>query len=102
MSDKKQSFNDVEDAILKSILHLYGIHGLSLIEPKLIEFQFEKQNGILRCNHLYLDKMRSSLAYITFIDKDEVSIHPFYISGTIKSLKNMMKTVSYKQKFDLD
>ena len=50
--------NDLYDKIQKIALQLYGIKGLSQIEPKLIEFNVNESTGIIRCNHSFLREMR--------------------------------------------
>lgn len=87
-SDQRHSEQEVADAIQKGVLRLYGVHGLSQIEPVLIEFDEEAQMGILRCSHRQLRKMRASLAYITSIGCHSASIHTAMVSGTIKALRS--------------
>jgi RNase P/RNase MRP subunit POP5 len=81
------SVKEVADAIQRSTLVLYGIQGLSSIEPSLIDFEEDAQSGILRCNHGKLREMRASLAFLTSIGERAAAIHIDKVSGTIKSLK---------------
>lgn len=77
---------EVADAVLKGVLNLYGIEGLSLIDPELIDYS-ESQKGILRCNTSHLKEMRAALALITNIGGKSTAILLEKVSGTIKSLR---------------
>jgi len=79
---------DVADAIQRGIIKLYGMYGLSQIEPSLLEFSREEQTGILRCSHLRLRQMRASLAFITCIGGTPAMIYVLRVSGTLKALRS--------------
>jgi ribonuclease P/MRP protein subunit POP5 len=81
------SVKEVADAIQRSVLALYGVQGLSTIEPNLIDFDEDSQSGILRCSHSHLRETRASLAFITSIGEGAAAIHVDKVSGTIRSLK---------------
>ena len=66
-SKQKFRFQEINDSIQSSVLNLYGIKGLSHMNPLLLEFEENRQMGILRCNHINLRGMRASMAYITKI-----------------------------------
>lgn len=85
--DNSFVYKDIAEAIQRSVLDLYGVEGLSLAEPKLIDFDDEGRSGILRCNHLQLDNVRAALAHVTSIEGTAAAIQVLNISGTIKSLK---------------
>ncbi len=78
---------DVHDAIQGSVQELYGVIGLSKIDPVLIEYDEASKAGIVRCSHDNLRKMRASLAYITRIGGAGASVTVKKVSGTIKSLR---------------
>ena len=86
-SEWRYQAQDVADAVQRGVLSLYGVHGLSRINPVFIGFEEEGQTGILRCSHLHLRLMRAALAYVTNIDGHVASIHVMRVSGTIKGLK---------------
>ena len=85
--DEGFSVKEVADAIQRSVLALYGVQGLSTIEPNLIDFDEDSQSGVLRCNHSNIREIRASLAFITNIGESATAIHIDKISGTIRSLK---------------
>jgi ribonuclease P/MRP protein subunit POP5 len=78
---------EVANAIQRSVFTLYGVQGLSTIEPSLIAFDEGSQSGILRCNHSHLREMRVSLTFMTSIGESAVAIHVNKVSGTIRNLK---------------
>ncbi|MFB0557930.1 MAG: Rpp14/Pop5 family protein [Candidatus Bathyarchaeia archaeon] len=77
---------EVADAVKKGVLNLYGVEGLSLIDPVLIDFG-ESQEGVLRCNTSHLKETRAALTLITNIGGQSVAILVEKVSGTIKSLR---------------
>ena len=87
-SERRHRGEEVADAVQKGVLRLYGVHGLSQIAPVLIEFDENRQTGILRCSHLHLRRMRAALAYITSIGGTAASIHVAMVSGIIKALRS--------------
>ena len=87
-SERRHREREVADAIRRGVLRLYGVHGLSQIEPVLIEFEEESQTGILRCSHIHLRRMRASLAYMTEIGGSAASVRVLRVSGTIKALRS--------------
>jgi ribonuclease P/MRP protein subunit POP5 len=79
---------EVVDTIQKRVLDFYGARGLSEIEPVLIDFDDDSQEGILRCNRDGLRQARAALALVTNISDSPASVHVERVSGTIKSLKS--------------
>jgi len=90
-SERGYTTEEVAEAVQKVTRHLYGVHGLSNMSPLLIEFDEEKQAGILRCSHTHLRQMRASLAYITSIGESAAAITVERVSGTIRSLRALEK-----------
>lgn len=87
-SDRRHRAEEVADAVRRGVLGLYGVHGLSQIEPVLVEFDEGEQTGVLRCSHLHLRRMRAALAYVTGIGGTAASIHVTRVSGTLKALRS--------------
>jgi ribonuclease P/MRP protein subunit POP5 len=87
-----QAFNkkEVFESIEKGVSSIFGIWGLSRLEPVLFIFVEDKQIGILRCNRDYLREMRVSLIFISEISGLAVSIHVERVSGTLKTLKTSL------------
>lgn len=90
-SDHRFLFKEIANAIQMGVLQLYGVHGLSQLEPVLLDFDEDGQTGILRCVHTHLRRMRASMAYITNISGSAASIQVLRVSGTIKALRSSIK-----------
>ncbi|MGD0804402.1 MAG: Rpp14/Pop5 family protein [Candidatus Bathyarchaeia archaeon] len=84
-------FSPIEEAIWDtvkdSILTLYGVKGLSLIDPNLIEYNKETRNGIIRCTHDTEMFLRASLASIMNVSGVPTTFRVQRTSGTIKALR---------------
>ena len=86
---------DILDEIWNSIHKLYGEYGASKISLRLIDYNQENTQVIIRSDLLSLNLVRSSIATITSINNKQVSLHVISISGTIKALKkNLSKKIS--------
>lgn len=87
LSSTRIGDKDVREVIQRSILELFGVYGLSTIEPKVLEYDEKQGGGIIRCNNLHLPLLRASLASITTIDDKPVSFFVLKVSGTLKALR---------------
>jgi RNase P/RNase MRP subunit POP5 len=56
----------------------------------LIDFNLEKNYGIIRCSHQTKEVMISALSLIRSIDKSRIIFSPIKTSGTIKKLKQLV------------
>jgi ribonuclease P/MRP protein subunit POP5 len=86
-SDSICSEKEITDTISNAVQKLFGDFGLSIIQPKLIEFDSKKCKGVIRCNRKYLRDLRVALSLITKISENEAAIRITGTSGTLKSLK---------------
>jgi RNase P/RNase MRP subunit POP5 len=75
------------EAIKDSIQILFGITGLSEINPRLIRYDEKGSRGILLTNHLEVKRLRSAMAYITRIQNAVVAFQVIRVSGTIRGLR---------------
>jgi RNase P/RNase MRP subunit POP5 len=83
----------IYELIMTSIDKLYGSKGIMDSDIKLIEYDEVTKTGILRCTHIFMRSLRTSLAMITNLDSMPISIHVLKTSGTIKSLKKKLKSL---------
>jgi len=81
------SEQEVSDALYEAVRELFGDYGVSGIRPRLIEYDEEKREGIVRCDRGSTREMRAVLALITEISNQEAAVRVIGASGTIKSLK---------------
>ena len=81
------SEQEVIDALYQAVRELFGEYGVSSIGPRLLEYDEEKREGIVRCDRGHTREMRAVLAFITEISNREAAVRVTGASGTIKSLK---------------
>jgi RNase P/RNase MRP subunit POP5 len=81
---------EIYNAILDSILRLFGEYGASQTDLRLIEYDPEKMQAILRCSHKALPIVRASIPCVTHIGNEPASMHIQLVSGTLKSLRRKM------------
>ena len=88
VGERDHDIDDVSNVIQEEVLSLFGIRGLSSMEPKIIEFKETEQRGILRCDRDHLAEMRAALTLITQIGDSLAAILVERASGTLRSLRN--------------
>jgi len=82
-----RSEQEVSDALYQAVRELFGYVGVSGLQPRLIEYDEEKREGIVRCSRSHTREMRAALALITEISNSDAAVRVTGASGTIKSLK---------------
>jgi ribonuclease P/MRP protein subunit POP5 len=73
-------------AIQASVCKLFGEYGLSQAKIKLIKYFSEKQELIIRCSHLMLDRVKAAITLIIDVNGEDATIHISGVSGTLKAL----------------
>ena len=97
ISGSKIDEKNVQECITHSILELYGLKGMSHIDPNLIEFKENLQEGIIRCTHDNERFLRTALAFLTSYNKNTLAIRVWKSSGTIKSLRAKVNPLNKSQ-----
>jgi RNase P/RNase MRP subunit POP5 len=77
----------VVQTIIDGVLSIYGIDGLSRLDPKLVEFSEIEQKGIIRCTRDNLSEMRAALTFITNVGESDSAFYVDKVSGTLRSLR---------------
>jgi RNase P/RNase MRP subunit POP5 len=92
--DSKKPFGvrDFYEAVWDNILKLFGEYGASQTALLLIAYDSQKNQAILRCSTNALDLVRISLLTLTEIRNEKIIIQISLISGTLKALRNKLKT----------
>ena len=85
------SESDLRRAISDKIHFLYGVKGAAETDFRMIEYDQQLMQGIIRCNHDRLTETRAALAHITAINDAPVSVQVVTVSGTIKTLKKRLE-----------
>ena len=89
-SDRMFDGRDVRNAVLDSVLRLFGEYGASRSELALIEYDQERKQAILRCSHEALDLVKASIVAMTEVSGEKATAHIMLVSGTLKSLRRKM------------
>jgi len=90
LSEQPISERDAMDAVWNTLLQLFGECGASQANLTFIEYNSEKNRGIVRCSHRALEMVRASVASITEINGKPVAIDVLGVSGTLKALRKRM------------
>ncbi len=94
IENKKIEEKIVMDNLWKQLSKFYGEVGSSRIGLYLIEFNSEKNIGIIRCNQSSLSAVRAMMSTITSLEKIKVVFHVLKVSGTLKNLIAIQKKKS--------
>ena len=81
---------DIYKAVWNSILRLFGEYGASQTDLRIIDYNSESRQAVLRCSHKALPIVKASIPCVTQIDGRPAAIHISLISGTLKSLKRKL------------
>ncbi|RLI05823.1 hypothetical protein DRO26_01070 [Candidatus Bathyarchaeota archaeon] len=87
LSEKSLEKNIIRRSIFESFQKLFGVLDLSCAKLVFLEYDKEKNLGILRCSHTYLDHVRACLAFIRQINHEKVACFTLRVSGTIKTIR---------------
>jgi len=79
-------FVDVKNAGWDSILDIMGELGAAKANPHFIRNLWDnsKQEGVIRCSHLFTDQIKLALSLIHHIGDEQVIFQSLKVSGTIK------------------
>ena len=79
--------NTVVRNIRNSVLNFIGESGTSRTSLWMMDWNDEKQSGIIKVNHRSVDCVRASAALIKEIDNEPVIFHVVGVSGTLKGAR---------------
>jgi len=77
-------------AIWDSILKMFGEYGASQTDLRLIDYDSENRQAILRCSHDALPLVKASIPCVTRIGGGAAAIHIQLVSGTLNSLRRKL------------
>lgn len=85
ISKEKISFNAASKSIWQAIQEFSGVLGAAKAGIWLLSDKFnkEKQKGILKVSHKYVDLAKSSLALIKSVDGHDVIVRSIGVSGVL-------------------
>lgn len=87
ISERKFSKDDVIKAIWNSSLNFLGELGTGKTSLRLIDWDEEKQHGIIKVNHKSVNEIRAAIALIKEINSTRIIPRVKGISGTIKKTR---------------
>ncbi len=84
---------DMKNAVWNSVLSFLGEEQAARANIRIIKNLWKKQEGIglLKCSHLYVDKVKVSLGLVHQIGDEKAIVQSLGISGTIKSSRKHPK-----------
>jgi RNase P/RNase MRP subunit POP5 len=85
--DKQKILNSIWGALWK----YFGLKEASRVGLWLVDLDFLKGIGIIRCSHHTKEIVISALTFITEISGKKIILSPIKTSGTIRSIKNTKK-----------
>ncbi len=88
ISESSIDYNDMKNAVWNSVLGFLGDDDTARSSFQIIKNSWNQnqQRGIVKCSHLYVDKIKLSLALINQIGDSKVIFQTTRVSGTIKGL----------------
>lgn len=75
-------------SVWKSVLNFIGEVGASRTSLWAMDWDDERQRGIIKVNHKSVSDIRASLAVIKEIDNSPVIFHVLGVSGTLKKARS--------------
>jgi len=84
---------EVYNAIWNSILRLFGEYGASQTDLRLVDYDPENRQAVLRCSHKSLPIVKASISCVTRVGNNAAAIHIQLISGTLKSLRRKIASI---------
>jgi len=89
ISEDKMNYADLSNTIWHSILNFLGEFGTSEADIWVLKDNYDEkeQTGLIKCDHLAVEKVRAALALVQRIGDIRVIIRVLGISGTIRAAK---------------
>lgn len=81
---------DVFYAVWNSILKMFGEYGASQTDLRLIDYDPENRQAVLRCSHKALPLVKASIPCVTRIGGGAAAIHVQLVSGTLSALRRKL------------
>ncbi|MFW6014451.1 MAG: Rpp14/Pop5 family protein [Candidatus Nanoarchaeia archaeon] len=93
ISDENLSRYAVLKALKQKIIQMLGVFGSANAGVIFLQDKYipEKQAGILRVNHNYLDKVKASFCFITKIENKSVIVRSLGASGMLNKAVEYIK-----------
>lgn len=76
--------------IENSVRSVFGEHGVLWAAPRLIDYDVKRMIGIVRCSHLWVERLRAAVALRTEIDGSRVAFLTLRSAGTLAALREFL------------
>jgi len=87
------SASEAKEGIEKGIIRFLGELGASIAKPKVLEYDAQKREGIVRCETAGVGEVRAALALINNLAGKRCAVRTLKTSGTILSLREKQHTI---------
>lgn len=88
LSDSPVKGEDMGKAIWKTALDFLGELGVSRSSLRVVDFDENKQKGVIKVNHLSVEEARMVLALIKEVNKSKVALNVLGVSGILKKARS--------------
>lgn len=90
LSEEPVKYGDFVSAIWSSVINFLGEFTTSKAGIWIIQNMYEKdsQRGVIKCNHDFVEEIRTSLSLISMIGEIKSIVKILGITGTLKSAKS--------------
>ena len=85
--------SEAKDGIEKGIIRFLGELGASMAKPKVLEYDAQKCEGIVRCETAGVGGVRAGLALINNLGGKRCAVRTLKTSGTILSLREKQQAI---------
>jgi ribonuclease P/MRP protein subunit POP5 len=87
LSKSKLNQVDIHNAVWHGLLNFLGEHGSAECEAGVVRTVWDeaKQQGLVRCNHTSVERVRTALALMQRISDVPVLVRVLGVSGTVKA-----------------
>ncbi|MBC7129943.1 hypothetical protein H5T51_01815 [Candidatus Bathyarchaeota archaeon] len=91
-SEENFSHKEFISTLWDSLIRLFGEYGASRTGMTLIDYQTEKKLVIIRVFHKEVETVRAAIAAIKKIKEKPAAVHVIKVSGTLRALREKIKT----------
>ncbi len=89
ISDKKIGYSSAINKIMQRISEFIGELGMARANVNVLE-HWNKQRGILKVNHKYVDEIKAGLTLVNKIDNQDVIVRCLTVSGILNKAKGYL------------
>jgi len=89
-SDVDLTREKLSDEVESSVRRIFGEQGVLWAAPRLIDYDTKRMIGIVRCSHLWVERLRAAVALRTEIDGSRVAFFTLRSAGTLAALRKFL------------